>query len=105
MLTINVYRNNMGDASNDGVSHRYDRLTLVNVPGPVDTPSDDAPVAKLVSGPFNSVRIVPLEVADRWHMFGGNFGFTSDSRFAEAVKQLTAGEEAVTAVKIFDRIE
>jgi hypothetical protein len=46
--------------------------------------------------PYNSLRAVPRDVLEsgKWYMFGGNFIYTSDSRFPTK-----------EPIKIFDRVE
>lgn len=53
----------------------------------------------VVDGPYNTKRAVPKSLIDsgKHYMFGGNFVYTSDSRFA----RLNNGNP----IKIFDRVE
>lgn len=53
----------------------------------------------IVKGPMNTLRAVPKSLLDSntWVQFGGNFVFSSDSRFAK----LNNG----SPIKIFDRVE
>ena len=72
------------------------KLCIINADGPFE-PTNDAPAAMIEAGPFRSVRIVPT--APRWvgqgnRMFGGNFAYTSDSRFSAAVKEITGADRA-----------
>jgi hypothetical protein len=103
-LILNVYRPaDFPDCSNNGISARYDRLCVTNVSGPFD-PSDDAPAVTLEKGPFNSVRLIPVE--DRHCdpiMFGGNYAGTSDSRFCQAVEEMCGYRHGMIA--IHDRVE
>lgn len=103
-LTVHVYRHDLGDCSNNGVSARFDRLTITNIEGP-STPSQDAPAARLVQRPrVGNVVIEPEETQGQWHSFGGCFAHTSDSRFSEAVRNMS-GYEFGFAVPIHDRVE
>lgn len=104
-LRVSVYRSSLGDCTNGGVSSKYDNLTVVNADGPFD-PSEDAPAAKLVVGPYDTIRLVPVDLLETnaWVMFGGNLASTSDSRFGEAIEKL-GGDRFAAAVKIFDRVE
>jgi len=104
-LRVNVYRAAGRDCTNGGVSSKYDTLTVVNADGPFD-PSDDAPAAKLLIGPYDTIRLVPVELDEQnvWVMFGGNLASTSDSRFGEAIEKL-GGDRFAAAVNIFDRVE
>lgn len=80
---------------------------LTNVGGPFH-PCDEYPAAALVVGSNfcrsgqNSVHIAPA--ATKNGMFGGKFGYTSDSRFREATTELT-GYPWIGAVAIHDRTE
>jgi len=89
-LIITVYRDahDSSDCTKNGVSKRFSRLCVTNVDGPFD-PSEDCPPVKLVENAFNSVKIVPDELINKGVTFGGNYGATSDSRFAEAIKKIT----------------
>jgi len=114
-LTVYVYKCPLGDCTNGGISSKYDSLTVVNVKGPSE-PREYSPAVLLVTGPYNTARLVPAVFNDlsekwesietahgEWVMFGGNFGSTSDSRFSEAIKLLNGDKNGI--VKIFDRIE
>lgn len=101
-LLIDVFRpSSMYDCTNGGVSATAKRLCVVNVDGPFD-PSEDAPAVKLQKGPLDTVNLVPVD-EDRWVAFGGNFGYTSDSRFQRAVESLIGVSHV--AVAIHDRVE
>ncbi len=110
-LHVSVYRWNLGDCTNHGISSKADGLTIVNIDGP-STPMPGQPAAMLVLGPYNTPRIVPAiysEIGEyipepRWTMMGGNYAATSDSRFGEALKKLL-GHGFYGAVAIHDRIE
>lgn len=110
-LHVSVYANPLGDCTNNGISKGVIGLTIVNIKGP-SNPTPDAPAAMLVSGPYNTARIVPAiycEIGEyiaepRWTMMGGNYAATSDSRFSEAVRELL-GHGFYGAVAIHDRIE
>ena len=106
-MLIYIYKNNLGDCTNNGVSSRDIKgLCLTNVDGPFE-PCKDYPKAELVLQDFGygkSVKIVPHEVIDKNPMFGGNFGETSDSRFSEKVSEML-GHNFYGAVAIHDRVE
>lgn len=104
----------------DGVSARHDTLTVVNVSGPF-TPNDDRPAVALMWGHLpGTLRLVPVVncAADgdepEWQMFapadkvgpmfGGNYGSTSDGRFADACEEIL-GHRFYGAVAIHDRYE
>ena len=102
-LIVEVYKFPLGDATNNGVSGRVGALTLTNVDGPFE-PTERAPAAKLVKRSTGNLTIVPDGLEGKWTMFGGNFGYTSDSRFNEAVRELS-GYAHGFPVAIHDRVE
>jgi len=107
-LLISVYRSAGCDCTNNGVSSRYDQLTLVNVGGPFE-PSNTAPAAWLVKHrTMPGVVYIVCEdpaTSKRAHMAGGNFGGTSDSRFSSEMAKLTGCANWHGAAKIHDRYE
>lgn len=105
-LIVYVYRTAAlgGDCTSNGVTSRFDRLTLTNVSGPSE-PTLDAPAARLVQNGRGMVRIVPDEVSHRWTMMGGNYAAASDSRMTEAIEKLTGGNNFYGAVAVHDRVE
>lgn len=106
-LLISVYKNSeFGDCTNGGVSSKTNKLCVVNVEGPFE-PSEDAPAVKLLSGPYDTARLVPVEIleSEKHFMFGGNYGSTSDSRFNRAVSDVMGYDMMIDIVKIFDRVE
>lgn len=106
-MHVTVYRSADSDydCTNGGASSRFTELCLTNVDGPWE-PTDEIPAAKLVVRDIGgkTLSIVPDEVADKWHMFGGNYAATSDSRFGEACYKMT-GQRWYGAVPIHDRVE
>jgi hypothetical protein len=106
-LTVEVYREfyrgRTSDCTNGGLSSRFDTFVLTGtnpinkrvVSGPCE-PDAECPELVLVEGPYNTVRAVPRELLNSgvWVMFGGNFCYTSDSRFPSDAP-----------IKIFDRVE
>jgi hypothetical protein len=102
-LTVNVYKSNF-DCTLNGISSKCNELCLINVDGPFN-PDDDKPAALLVPGNLpNTVKIIPANVNQNktWVMDGGNFAYSSDARFNNAVEKI-AGYRG--AVSIHDRIE
>ena len=107
-LHINVYKSNLGDTTNGGVSANCKGLCITNVSGPFN-PSEEYPEAQLVSRNVMGrtiVNIVPMKEIEKgsWTMFGGNYGATSDSRFSEKVEEMM-GSSFYGAVPIHDRVE
>ena len=104
-MIVSVYKPADGtDCTNRGLSsYNYD-LCVVNVEGPFE-PSKTAPAVKLVKGPFDTARLVPVGLIENniQPIFGGNYGATSDSRFRKAVEAMTGA--FIDIVKIFDRVE
>ena len=86
-LTLWVYRTDH-DCTNGGISSRYNRLILVGegIEGPDTVDLSDPPenAVKIVTrqiGGREYKHIEPLIKGGKWHMAGGNFAYTSDSRF------------------------
>jgi hypothetical protein len=110
-MIVSVYRDASDgyDCTNGGMTNSktgVSKLCIINVDGPFK-PTDDAPAASIEAGPLGSVRIVPAN--NRWEragnrMFGGNFAYTSDSRFRRAVEEIT-GADFAGPVHIHDRFE
>ncbi len=99
-LIVSVLRDSDGyDSTAGGISSKFTKLTLINVPGPFD-PTPDAPAAVLENGPLGSMKIVPVFKPEGTvgPMFGGNYAASSDGRFRKAVG-------FYGAVAIHDRFE
>lgn len=107
-MLVNIYRTAGGDCTNGGVSATADKALVVGPGIPEIFAANELPVLVLAPGlgGFKTARLVPLvlQQAKRWTMFGGNFAYTSDSRFAEAVRAI-AGGSFCGAVPIHDRVE
>lgn len=103
-LIASIYKSGLGDCSNDGVSAHYDKVCIVNVPGPFK-PTDDMPAVRLVKREHvGNVVCIPVGLEGKWTMFGGCYVETSDSRFHEAVRQLS-GYKFGFPVALHDRVE
>jgi len=96
-LLVNVYRNtSYGDCSNKGITSKYNEFLLIDEDeniGPFEV-SDNCPTLKLVKrklGTYTNdkkgeyyLHAVPVNGDGKkvtGGMFGGNFIYTSDSRF------------------------
>lgn len=103
-LIVSVYRNSGTDCTNGGVTARSTHLTLTNVDGPFQ-PTPDAPAAKLVLRSTGNLTVVPDGLEGKWTMFGGNFVYTSDSRFSKAVETLGGTKAGGYPIAVHDRVE
>lgn len=110
-LLVSVYRDGDMDCSANGISKFANTLCVVNIPDSPFQPGDGVPAVMLVPGNLpNTAKIVPaIQVAGEWvdgprGMFGGNFAYTSDSRFHNAVAKLV-GYRHGAPVAIHDRYE
>jgi hypothetical protein len=63
----------------------------------------DLEVVELQSNAYKTAKCVPYGET-RWTMFGGNFVYTTDSRFNEAIERIT-GKYFHGAIKLHDRVE
>ena len=103
-MIVQVYKSPLGDCTNGGISGMVTSLCLTNVAGPFD-PGPDRPAARLAKRRHGNVVIYPEGLGDDGgSMFGGNFAYSSDGRFTEAVRRL-AGIEYGFPVAIHDRVE
>lgn len=93
-LPVHVYHDNaLGDCTNNGVSNRFDTLYLPNSNGPVEVLLDEngelpdnvcgVHLKELYNGE-DYLYLEPYKAPEGvgW-MMGGNFAFSSDSRFKE----------------------
>lgn len=87
-LTIFVFRNGNTDCTNGGISSKRDMLTMVvyadgETPNPAD--GDLMLVRRVLWGKRYDYLspITEVEKGNVGWMMGGNFGYTSDSRFEE----------------------
>jgi hypothetical protein len=105
-LLISIYRTaHLTDCTNGGVSATADVAIVAGAWIPPVCESAGEPVLILTKGNLpGSVKLVPEELLGKRTMFGGNFGFTSDSRFSAAVALWTKAP-FYGAVPIHDRVE
>lgn len=108
-LIANIFRSDMGDCSNNGVSAKYNRVCVVNCDGPFEA-EDGLPAVLMVKGNLpGTVKIVPLDLHEskRWTMFGGTYVGSSDARFGRKVEQITGNirGRATSIVAFHDRVE
>lgn len=85
-LTVYTLRSDLGDCTNGGISAKHNKFTITgnNIPE-VFEPTEDAPELRLVYRPnLDYYHAEPAEDLNPhcvgW-MAGGNFIYTSDSRF------------------------
>jgi hypothetical protein len=104
-MFASVLRRPGSDCTNGGVSSKYDNVVVINVPGPFE-PTDRCPAVRLDVHVGNVVvhPVVPDGVKKSWFMMGGNFLYSSDSRFAKTVEEM-CGHPFYGAVPIHDRVE
>jgi hypothetical protein len=106
-MTIRIFRSDLGDGTNGGVSSYSRTLCVTNCEGPFE-PSEGSPAVKLVMaepiGGRKILRLIPECAEGKGTMFGGNYGSTSDSRFSQLCEKLL-GSAFYGAVAIHDRVE
>lgn len=117
-LIVNVYRADRDDCSNGGISAKATALCVVNIDGPFE-PRHDMPAAILTTNQVGDPVIKPANYDKQeyedgsietvfseqpgWFMMGGNFAYSSDSRFGEALRKM--GANIYGAIPIHDRQE
>lgn len=91
-LTANVYRSSrLGDCTNGGISSYEDKLYILSY-GRKTGPFEPEDIRQCVHIEWRDVcekkyiNCVPAYFIERWYMAGGNFLYTSDSRFEELTK-------------------
>lgn len=101
-LVVSVYRAEWGDTTNGGASSRYERMILVGdevncdvFEGREDNDNVLVFVRDICAG-RERIRAIPYNLynSGKWVMMGGNFVYSSDSRFPSD-----------QPVAIFDRVE
>lgn len=88
-LPIYVYRNDLGDCTNGGISSKYSRLLLVCDNGFIDVDESNPPenlvklvTRKLFGREYKHIEpVAPVPAGCVGWMSGGNIACTSDSRF------------------------
>lgn len=100
-LTAEVYRSGLGDCTNGGISAERRSLHIVaKTKGPFE-PEDIRECVYIEWRDVMGSRYIdckPLYFPKRWYMMGGNFLYTSDSRFREIT-------ETKYPIPIHDRYE
>lgn len=85
-LTAEVYRNELGDCTNGGISSYQRKLYILAAQkGPFE-PEDIRQCVYIESREIMGKEYInckPAYCRKRWYMMGGNFLYTSDSRFVE----------------------
>lgn len=107
-LIISIYGNPAyAGCSNGGLSSNHTTATLVgdDIPG-IFEETAERPAVRLQAHYPGIVRLVPASIPEgrAGPMFGGAFGYSSDSRFTEAVERLIGGK-FYGAVALHDRFE
>ena len=100
-LSVEIYRNSLGDCTNNGLSSKAKNLVLVGeeIDGPVTITNDEDCLVLVHLEDYYGVPYsvaIPKSIVEsgKRSMFGGNFCYTSDSRFP-----------LDNPIKIFDRVE
>ena len=98
-LNCNVYKFPLGECTNNGLSSKHTSLLLVGdgiERGPFSPEDGEDYLVCEYRPQFKDYIATPKSLKDsgKWAMFGGNFIYSSDSRFP-----------ANAPIKIFDRVE
>ena len=88
-LPIDVFKSNLGDCTNGGISSRYNELLLVCEEGYINIDENNPPenLVKIVTRNLFGKEYKHIEPVARpsgvgW-MAGGNIGYTCDGRFGK----------------------
>lgn len=85
-LHLYIYRDDLGDCTNGGISSQVKNITVTAFDGPFE-PDENAPEFKLVKrflfgrDYYHLEPVKPCPSNHVGYMMGGNFAYTSDSRF------------------------
>lgn len=98
-ILVTVLKNALGDCTNNGISNKATTLLLVGEGVPeVCSSSESMLVVKLVKRNLNNGEYLHCEpIEGRGYKAGGNYIFSSDSRFKESVSKYP--------IAIHDRVE
>jgi hypothetical protein len=113
-IAIDIFKSRQQSFSNGGVTAEWDEAIAVsqllprldNGIRPGAQGPQQVPILMLLADKYGRAILVPRDLLEqrRWTMFGGCFGWSTDSRFREAVGLLT--RSAVDfPVPIHDRVE
>lgn len=106
-FNVNIYRWSLGDCTNGGVTAKENTFTVYTT----DEEADKSPSKQVLvmrKGPLGSVNLAPPK--SQWPanqvgpMMGGNYA-GGDSRFSEAVQELTGWKGFYGLVAVHDRFE
>ena len=90
-LPIEVYKSNLGDCSNGGISSRYSTLLLIHDKGFIEVDESNPPenLVKIVTRhlfgrDYKHIEPVkPVDTGNVGYMAGGAIGYSCDSRFRD----------------------
>lgn len=88
-LNADVYRNSLGDCTNGGISSYQTQLYILATHKGFFEPEDIRQCVYIESREIMGKKYVnckPAYCRKRWYMMGGNFLYTSDSRFTEITR-------------------
>jgi hypothetical protein len=115
-IPVDVYRNNSGDSTNNGVSNNCNRMYLFkenlstnNIINFITREDSNINILEclqvqtknLPDGNYTYTKPVIGMLNSKWHMFGGNYAYTSDSRFADILNTSILSNP----IAIHDRVE
>lgn len=90
VISANIYKWNLGDCSNNGISSRYHEVLIPCEDGWQEIDENNPPenfciMEKREFRDHTFVHLVPYHLANsgKWTMMGGTFAYSSDSRFID----------------------
>lgn len=107
-LPIDVFKSNLGDCTNGGISSRYNELLLVCEDGYINIDENNPPenLVKIVTRNLFGKEYKHIEPVARpsgvgW-MSGGNIGYTCDSRFGKMSQYPLSIHDRQESQKMYD---
>ena len=87
-ISAEIYKPSYGDCSNNGITSRYTEILIPHDQGWIEVDTEDLPenfcsieIRELFGNTY--INLVPKTIRERWHMMGGCFAYSSDSRFRD----------------------
>ena len=108
-LKLEIFKSQMGDCSNGGLSSKYGTCFVECDCGNWDEKNvPENAIVKLEKGAFGTIHLIPAKPIEKGcvgYMFGGCYCASSDSRFGELIEQQFGISHWHGAIALHDRTE